>query len=138
MWVFQGKASYRESGYNSLEAIGQGIFNCPTYFESKSRSIWSVCVGWRTLSGPIFRPVSICLDTAPSGATQKKFSSFFPGCARRRHFFKPNGLPRRIPLKKSPQCFTTKVDKAKHQKENDVYARVCSCRQCWASKCRGL
>jgi dsDNA-binding SOS-regulon protein len=20
----------------------------------------------------------------------------------------------------------------------DVYARVCSCRQCWASKCRGL
>jgi hypothetical protein len=21
---------------------------------------------------------------------------------------------------------------------NDVYARVCSCRQCWASKCRGL
>jgi hypothetical protein len=23
-------------------------------------------------------------------------------------------------------------------KEVDVYARVCSCRQCWASKCRGL
>jgi hypothetical protein len=22
--------------------------------------------------------------------------------------------------------------------ERDVYARVCSCRQCWASKCRGL
>jgi hypothetical protein len=21
---------------------------------------------------------------------------------------------------------------------DDVYARVCSCRQCWASKCRGL
>jgi hypothetical protein len=21
---------------------------------------------------------------------------------------------------------------------SDVYARVCSCRQCWASKCRGL
>jgi hypothetical protein len=20
----------------------------------------------------------------------------------------------------------------------DVYARVCSCKQCWASKCRGL
>jgi glucokinase len=21
---------------------------------------------------------------------------------------------------------------------SDVYARICSCRQCWASKCRGL
>jgi hypothetical protein len=26
----------------------------------------------------------------------------------------------------------------KEEREGDVYARVCSCRQCWASKCRGL
>jgi hypothetical protein len=33
----------------------------------------------------------------------------------------------------SPQSTTGKQFYA-----DDVYARVCSCKQCWASKCRGL
>jgi hypothetical protein len=32
----------------------------------------------------------------------------------------------------------TRPPAAVHDHPRDVYARVCSCRQCWASKCRGL
>jgi hypothetical protein len=31
-----------------------------------------------------------------------------------------------------------KIAKRNKSLRCDVYARVCSCRQCWASKCRGL
>jgi hypothetical protein len=38
----------------------------------------------------------------------------------------------------SEKKLTHHSKKKKRRAQTDVYARVCSCRQCWASKCRGL
>jgi hypothetical protein len=45
--------------------------------------------------------------------------------------------------KQDPKWQEAMIEELEALKKNktwvlDVYARVCSCRQCWASKCRGL
>jgi hypothetical protein len=49
-----------------------------------------------------------------------------------------NIIKKLITIYSMPTSFDNDLVSIFSRLNTDVYARVCSCRQCWASKCRGL